>query len=238
MLRHSLARRTAATATRAQRCVKTARVVTARVVANLSVSAAEPPALELAGGIMKWLQCLLAFVTVFSLASSSMAQGRCEKVQFLDKLGYGSGHKGKFCRGKGYEGNITDPGKNGWCYSGDVEACRADAQAGRIHTSDPQPQTNALPTGNYFVSAYFTCVKDQPQMSTHGQTSGSAQIQITSRVSCADALSLVQQAVSGRHGDPCRYDANGGSTDSDRWNGEVSCNQAGVCAGSCLPSRR
>jgi len=55
----------------------------------------------------------------------------CKKVRNMRELGYGTGHKTRFCKRKGYQSVFNIPGARyhanggGWCFSGDREQCRA-----------------------------------------------------------------------------------------------------------------
>jgi hypothetical protein len=67
--------------------------------------------------------------TAFITGNSSSESGACMKVRPLDDLGYGSGHKTRFCKSKGYAGVTNFPGSDyrdyggGFCYTGDKKAC-------------------------------------------------------------------------------------------------------------------
>jgi hypothetical protein len=63
--------------------------------------------------------------------------GACEKVRPLRDLGYGSGHKTKFCKRKGYAGVTNFPNSDyrdyggGFCYTGEQQACLREMRGQR-----------------------------------------------------------------------------------------------------------
>jgi hypothetical protein len=74
--------------------------------------------------------CLTSYNYDYSaIVSGVTSSGQCAKVRPLKDLGWRSGHKTNFCKGKGYKGVTNFPHSDyrdydgGFCYSGDKNAC-------------------------------------------------------------------------------------------------------------------
>jgi hypothetical protein len=83
------------------------------------------PTLPLSGN-----QCLSTYNYDYTAVYEGGSAGDgCEKIRPLRELGYGNGHKSRFCRRKGYEGMTNFPHSDshdyggGFCYTGDAQAC-------------------------------------------------------------------------------------------------------------------
>lgn len=83
------------------------------------------PKLPLSGN-----QCLSSYSYDYAAVYEGGSTGDgCDMIRPLRELGYGDGHKSRFCRRKGYEGMTNFPHSKyhdyggGFCYTGDAKAC-------------------------------------------------------------------------------------------------------------------